>query len=138
MNADNTNTVANTQPEGNGAQSEKTFTQEEVNKIVSDRLARDKAKSDATALEMQKEIEKKENAVECKAYIYDNDLPKELLDVIDTSDKEKFIKNVEKIKPLLKTGKAAENVGIRFGADSSAASEHRHDALADAFNLNRN
>lgn len=50
MNADNTNTVANTQPEGNGAQSEKTFTQEEVNKIVSDRLARDKAKSDATAL----------------------------------------------------------------------------------------
>ena len=33
-----------TQPEGNGERSEKTFTQDEVNKIVSERLARDRAK----------------------------------------------------------------------------------------------
>lgn len=37
--------VDNTQPAGNGKAAEKTFTQEEVNRIVSDRLARERTKA---------------------------------------------------------------------------------------------
>ena len=58
------NTVAeeqqeNTQPEDNGTQSEKTFNQDEVNKIVSERLARERAKSEA----IYADIEARENAI---------------------------------------------------------------------------
>ena len=41
----NTQAAAATQPEDNGAQQGRTFTQEEVNRIVSDRLARERAKA---------------------------------------------------------------------------------------------
>ncbi len=62
------NTVAEeqqetTQPEDNGTQqSEKTFTQAEVNKIVSERLARERARSEA----MYTDIEARENAISDK------------------------------------------------------------------------
>ena len=129
---------ATTQPEENGAQSEKTFTQDEVNKIVSDRLAREKAKADTSTHAEEKEIEKRENAVECKAYIYDNDLPKELLEILDTSNKETFIANIEKLKPLLKTKENATPSNFKVGADDSTSTyPYGTGTLATAFKLNR-
>lgn len=130
------NQQGTTPPGGNG---EKTFTQDEVNKIVSERLAREKAKTDTITHEEQKEIEKRANVVDCKAYIYDNDLPRELLEVLDTSDKEKFIANIEKLKPLLRNGEESASKSFKLGADGSSSTYPYEtvDSLATAFKLNR-
>ncbi len=54
----------NTQTEESGAQNaDKTFTQDEVNKIVSDRLARERAKSEAMYTKAMIDVEARENAV---------------------------------------------------------------------------
>lgn len=56
----------NTQPEENGAQSEKTFTQEEVNRIVSERLARERAESDKKYNALNEEFENYKSALNSK------------------------------------------------------------------------
>lgn len=53
-----------TQTEENGTLNpDKTFTQEEVNKIVSERLARERAKSEATYTKALIDVEARENAI---------------------------------------------------------------------------
>ena len=72
-NETNNTTVANeqqetTQPEDHGTQSKKTFTQDEVNKIVSERLARERAKSEA----IYTDIEARENAIADKERAFED------------------------------------------------------------------
>lgn len=98
---------AETQTEENGKPEEKLFTQEEVNRIVSERLERDraraKAKTEPTAEQMRaKELDERENRLICKEYALDNKLPCELLDVLDTSDPEAFKTKAEKVMSIAK------------------------------------
>lgn len=99
---DETKTTANqnepaTQPEDNGAQetrSDRTFTQEEVNRIVSERLAKERSRAaqaqQTEADNRAAELTAKENRLICKEFLIDNEYPAELLDAIDTSDPEEF------------------------------------------------
>lgn len=89
--------AASTQPEDNGAQnvdSGRTFTQEEVNNIVADRLARERSKAAKTqqteAYARDADLTARENRLICKEFLLDNDYPAELLDTIDTSNPEEF------------------------------------------------
>ena len=86
-------------PEATGDQAgAKMFTQEEVNRIVSDRLARERAKSEPSPLdEREQAIKAREAKFDCREYIKSSGLPESLLDVFDTSDAETFKKNVEKL-----------------------------------------
>lgn len=96
-----------TQPEDNGTQNERLFTQEEVNKIVSDRLERDRAKRTSAAAndELQKAAELKawESRLTCKEYLIENGYAPELLDCVDTSDVESFKNKIEKIQSIPRT-----------------------------------
>ncbi len=101
----NTNTTAEnqqatTQPEENGTQ--RTFTQEEVNQIVSDRLKREQnKKADNSEYETRmNDLKARENAFACKEYAKDNDIPDELLSLIDTSDVEKFAETAKKLDKI--------------------------------------
>ncbi len=91
---ENVQALGNTQPEDNGGKSEKTFTQEEVNKIVSDRLARERARNDEgkNSVEDKKaaELTARENKLTCREYLLEKNYPMEMLDSLDTSDPEKF------------------------------------------------
>lgn len=94
--------TAATQPEENGAQSERTFTQEEVNRIVSDRLARERAKAEPTEEEKRlAEISAREAKVSCNEYLagkgYPEAVKQGMLEMFDTSNAEQFQKNVEKL-----------------------------------------
>lgn len=91
-----------TQPEENGG---RTFTQEEVNKIVSDRLARERAKNNTTDTDPERETEllQRENALQCKEYIHENELPKELLEIFSTENADDFKSKIELLKPLLRS-----------------------------------
>lgn len=97
-------TTGTTQPEANGAPAGKTFTQEEVNKIVSDRLAKERAKqepqSDPAAEQLaqrEKELTARESRMTCTEYIKEKGLDAALMDILDTGNAEAFKANVEKL-----------------------------------------
>ena len=85
-------------PEENGGQGGKLFTQEEVNRIVSDRLARERE----TALrEREKALEARETRYRCEDYLKEINLAEnyrqDFLDVLDTSDFDTFKKIVGRL-----------------------------------------
>lgn len=125
---------------GADAGTEKTFTQEEVNNIVQERLARERAKNEPTPIEMrEKELAARENTMTCKEFIKENKYPEGLLDLFDTADHEQFRKNVDKMKELFPDvftdpGKKpvifsrGTNGGVGLGGS---------DPIAEAFKLKR-
>lgn len=100
MNNEN-NTAAqqtNADPAVNGEskQQGRTFTQEEVNQIVSNRLAQERAKGEPTEAEKREsELAAREAALACREYISQKSYPHELLDILPTSDAEAFQTAVE-------------------------------------------
>lgn len=123
----NDNTV-NTQPEGNGT--EKTFTQDEVNRIVSERLARERAKSEPTPDEKREsELNARENKMNCKEYLIDHKYPADLLEVFNTDNAEEFKANTEKLLKLF----PAIIEPIYNPVRSTANSTVNTDSFADIF-----
>lgn len=97
----NVNTGVNNTPAGADAGTQKTFTQEEVNNIVQERLARERAKSEPSPAEVrEKDLAARESAMTCKEYIAEKNYPKELLELFDTADHEQFKQKVDKMKEL--------------------------------------
>ena len=96
----------------NAGQSERMFTQDEVNKIVSDRLARDREKRTTQQNETTKEQElnAREARLDCRAFLVEKQYPVDLLDLLDTSDVEKFKAAAEKLHALY----SAERNRARF------------------------
>lgn len=95
----------NATPAENGEQAERMFTQDEVNKIVSDRLARERAKAEPKEDERELALREREKAAEarearykCEDYLaklaiderFKGDLEKDFLSALDTSDFDKF------------------------------------------------
>lgn len=108
----NNNMQPNTQPAEKGNQGgEKLFTQEEVNNIVRDRLARERAKNipqEPTEEEKRlKDLNDRENKIACREYIMDQGLPAQLLDVLDTSNHEEFKNKADIVSGLLKASQPA-------------------------------
>ena len=107
MNTQNTEQQPTTQPADNGNQGgSKMFTQEEVNQIIRERLARERAKNTSPepteeekqqqAMEQRmKDLSTRENRFECRSYVADRRLPAELLDLFDTSDFNEFVRKVD-------------------------------------------
>lgn len=83
----------------------RTFTQGEVNQIVSDRLSRERAKNEPTPQELkEKELLARESRLVCREYIAEKKYPVELLELFPTEDVESFkaaIKNLGKAFPHL-------------------------------------
>lgn len=121
----------------NADQAGKMFTQDEVNKIVSDRLARDREKRSAQQQEDAKEsaLKARESRLDCREYLSEKKYPAELLDVLDTSDVEKFKAAADKIQAMF----GLESKAARF-ADQRRFDDNRHpqggfriDPIAEAF-----
>lgn len=78
----------------NPAAGERTFTQEDVNRIVSERLNKEKAKGDAALAEREQQFAEREKALANREALYDlrdqlkdMGLPAELLPVLNVQDK---------------------------------------------------
>ncbi len=107
----NDNTNVNTEqqpttptPEDSGGQgSERTFTQEEVNRIVSERLAREREKAaqqpTPEALR-ERDLKARESRLDCREYLSAQGYPAELLDILDTSDTDKFKASADRLRAL--------------------------------------
>lgn len=68
----------------------RTFTQEEVNTIVQDRLAREKEKHDKALLDMQADIKRRERKLEAREALQQRGLPSELVDLVQLDNDESF------------------------------------------------
>lgn len=84
------------------ANTEKKFTQEELDVIIKKRLSRYKDyESSMQNLETREaELTAKENWLNCREYLIAQGYPSELLEVIDTSNVDEFIKKADKASGL--------------------------------------
>ena len=122
-----TQQATNTQPEVNGEQ-QRTFTQDEVNRIISERLSR-KANNSVDVSEYVKridELEAKESKSQCQAYLRELNLPEPIADVLDTSNVVDFKLLVGKLLFLFTKQKPTQISGYNPGTDLN-------DALKDVF-----
>lgn len=82
---------------------DRTFTQEEVNGIVQERLAREKAKYDQQLIDMQADINRREKRLQALEKLKEEDLPAELVELVRTEDDESFNKSIELLKNTYKS-----------------------------------
>ena len=88
----------NKNPDGAG---EKTFTQEQVNQIISDRLARDRAKGEAALAEREQQLAQRELLLTAKEKINEIGLPAELVDALNVSSPEALEKALSIVKTVM-------------------------------------
>lgn len=79
-------------------QGEKTFTQEDVNRIVQERLARVKAESGGRETELdsrERELDARERRMNARDILAAKNLPAELLEVLDCSDEKRMQEHIK-------------------------------------------
>ena len=91
---DNQNTNG-TAPE---TQQEKTFTQEQVNAIVSKRLAEAKASNESALNKREEELNQREMRIRAKEFLSERGLPKSLADVLKYSDEKSLAAAIDVIE----------------------------------------
>lgn len=82
----------------NPATGERTFTQDDVNRIVGERLATEKRKQDAAFAEREQKLARREALYDLRDQLKDMGLPDELLPVLNAQDKEALNKALEALK----------------------------------------
>ena len=119
--------VQQTGTQGEGG---KTFTQEEVNRIVQERLARAKTAQEPDAREL--ELEKRENAIYLREQIATQGLPDTLLEEMQGMDKATIDKCLKILAPYAK--KASEPILNAVGPTAGGA-QSGSDAIRKAMGL---
>ena len=134
----NVNTGTNNAP-GANAGTEKTFTQEDVNRIVQERLAKERSKAEPTPEQIrEKDLVARESAMTCKEYIAEKNYPKGLLELFDTADHEQFKQNIDKMAELFPNVFADAGTKPAFftkGTGNGSGLGGSHDPIAEAFKL---
>ena len=92
---------------------DKAFTQEEVNTIIQDRLAKEKAKFDKQISDMQEDIKRREK-------LQEKGLPAELIDLVKLDSDETFKSSLDILENAYKT-KVPESKPTSGGGYSPAA-----------------
>lgn len=89
-------------PEASGDQGEKLFTQDDVNRIVSERLARERQKAEPAPEDTREaDLKAREARMDCREFVASGGYPAELLELFDTTDPEKFKAAVEKLDGIV-------------------------------------
>lgn len=100
MSTENLNTDATTQADNKGEQ--KTFTQEQVNAIISDRLARDRQKQSEEMSKKEQELAQREFRLNSRQKLIDRGYSESLMDALNCSSEEAFNKALDIIDSLIK------------------------------------
>ena len=99
---------------------DKAFTQEEVNTIIQDRLAKEKAKFDKQISDMQEDIKRREKRLEAREKLQEKGLPAELIDLVKLDSDETFKSSLDILENAYKT-KVPESKPTSGGGYSPAA-----------------
>ncbi len=93
--SENTNTTP--------AQEEKTFTQEQLNNIVSERLTKERSKNDSALAQKEQEFLQRELRLSAKELLSEKGLPVQLLDALNCTSAESLQKSISIIEESFKT-----------------------------------
>lgn len=87
----------NTAQGGNSTQQggTRTFSQDDVNRIVSERLSKEKAKNEAEHVKKEQELAQRELVLTAKELLSNKDLPPELYEAINCSSKEVLERSID-------------------------------------------
>lgn len=109
--------IKNTSTEGTqtGAEGtqERTFTQDDVNRIVQERLAKEKGKGSEDLDKRAAELDKRERRMNAIDELRKNDLPDYLVDALNMETDEAFQQSMEAIKKM--KGETGESTGRVVG-----------------------
>ena len=131
---DLTNTsTEGTQTNTDGVQQGKTFTQEDVNRIVQERLAKEKSKGSEELDKRAAELDKRERRMNAVDELRKNGLPDYLVDALNMETDEAFQQSMEAIKKMKGETAAAQEVII--GSIPGTVKKGGSDNLRDAFGL---
>ncbi len=122
-------------PEASGGQGEKLFTQDDVNRIVSDRLARERAKAEPSPEdEREADLKAREARMDCREFLSDKKYPADLLDILPTADVEAFKVSVEKLAGLFQRPAPKGGViRVDLGGPLTGTPPRNADGISDAF-----
>ena len=106
----------NANPAAGQGTGEKTFTQEDVNRIVQERLAKEKAKSsgDADFAKREQELVQRELHMSAKEMLSEKGLPVQLFDALNCTDEETMKKSISTIETVFNEYKANATKQIKF------------------------
>ena len=127
--------------ENNNGTDGKTFSQEDVNRIVGERLAKEKAKTSQELAEREKQLQQKEMEFKAKSALAEKGYSSELLGAIKCSTDEELKNSLDIIGRLLgqkEDSDALENAKPRFTAPARGRSRHGDmgdDPIRKAMNL---
>lgn len=126
-------TEPETKPEEN-----KTFTQEEVNAIIQQRLAREKEKAkpeqDAALAAKELALAERELQLQAKEQLMDKGLPKELSGIIKANDEKSLKEAIELLSKYIKT-EQQPSTGFRIGAIQQGHTEGAPDSYRRVMGL---
>lgn len=100
--------------EGTGTD-QRTFTQEDVNRIVQERLAKEKSKGNEDLERRARELDARERRMNAIDALRKNELPDYLVDALNMNTDEDFQKSMEAIKRLKGQTNNTEESGIIVG-----------------------
>ena len=95
------NTNQNADPAAGQGTGERTFSQEDVNRIVQDRLAKDREKASRELGEKEQELAQREFRLNSRQKLIDKGYPETLLDALNCSSEEAFDKALGIIDGLM-------------------------------------
>ena len=124
--------AAKADPGANEGTGGKTFTQEEVNRIVSERLAREREKLPKDD-EREKALKAREARLDCRDYLDSKKYPAALLDVLDYSDEEKFKAAVDNMVGKFPGVVQPQEVPPPYSPSTGTGFMFCNDRIADAF-----
>lgn len=81
-------------------QEQKTFTQDDVNRIVGERLSKDRSRNEADFVKRENDLKQRELAMTAREMLAEKGLPKDLADILRYSDEETLKTAIDKIQRL--------------------------------------
>ena len=124
------NKTTNTNPEsGAGA---KTFSQDDVNRIVGERLAAEKRKGEVALAEREQQLAQRELLLTAKEKLTESGLPVELLDALNVSSPEAMDKAITTLKGVIDKIKAEAPKPFTIHGAKPAEAGRRPEVGADS------
>lgn len=102
----------------------KTFTQEDVNRIVSERLARAKNAANGSGSDREQELDRRERQLDARERLADAGIPKDLLPLVDLSSKENMENSIKLISSHMGRSRSASGAGTYRISTSVSSSKN--------------
>lgn len=139
MSTENLNTETNTATPADNKGETKTFTQEQVNAIVSDRLARDRQKQGEEMSKREQELNEREFRLNSRQKLIDRGYSESLMDALNCSSEEAFNKALDIIDSLIKertpdNSEPVQRITSRVVNNENTATR-QEDSIRKAMNL---